>query len=60
MRAGIRGQHPDWSDPDVEPRATNDADLVVEFEAFNLVEFCHRLGDDFQLDRQTMLEGFTG
>jgi hypothetical protein len=47
MRAGIRGQHPDWSDPDVEPRATNDADLVVEFEAFNLVEFCHRLGDDF-------------
>ena len=42
------------------PRATNDADLVVEFAAFNLVEFCHRLGDDFQLDRQMMIEGFTG
>ena len=42
------------------PRATNDADLVVEFAAFNLVEFCHRLGDDFQLDRQMMIEGLTG
>lgn len=42
------------------PRATNDADLVVEFEAFNLVDFCHRLGADLQLDRQMMTEGFTG
>jgi hypothetical protein len=42
------------------PRATNDAALVVEFEAFKLVEFCHRLGDDFQLDRQVMLESSSG
>lgn len=48
------------SNLDGVPRATNDADLVVEFAAFNLVEFCHRLGDDFQLDRQMMIEGFTG
>jgi hypothetical protein len=42
------------------PRATNDADVVVQFESFNLVEFCARLGDDFVLDRQMLMEGFTG
>jgi len=28
------------------PRATNDADLVIRFDSFNLIEFCDRLGDD--------------
>jgi hypothetical protein len=42
------------------PRATNDADVVVHFDSFNLVEFCGALGPDFVLDRQTMMEGFTG
>lgn len=42
------------------PRATNDADVVVQFGSFNLVEFCKGLGDDFVLDRQMMMEGFTG
>lgn len=42
------------------PRATNDADVVVEFSAFNLVDFSTRLGNDFVLDRQMLMEGFTG
>ena len=42
------------------PRATNDADIVVEFDSFNLGEFCRRLGDEFVLDRQMMIESFTG
>jgi hypothetical protein len=42
------------------PRATNDADLVIRFDSFNLIEFCDRLGDEFVLDRQMMVEGFTG
>jgi hypothetical protein len=42
------------------PRATNDADVVVHFESFNLTDFCHSLGPDFVLDPQAMMEGFTG
>jgi hypothetical protein len=42
------------------PRATDDADLVVAFDAFNIVAFCESLGDAFELDRQMMIEGFTG
>lgn len=42
------------------PRATNDADIVAQFESFDLVNFCKDLGDEFVLDRQMMIEGFTG
>lgn len=42
------------------PRATNDADVVVQFDTFNLVDFCHKLGPDFVLDPQVMMEVFTG
>lgn len=42
------------------PRATNDADVVIRFDSFNLAEFCVGLGDEFVLDRQMMIEGFTG
>lgn len=42
------------------PRATNDADIVVQFDSFNLLEFCQELGTEFVLDRQMMIEGFTG
>jgi hypothetical protein len=42
------------------PRATNDADVVVHFESFNLTDFCRSLGADFVLDPQAMMEGFTG
>ena len=42
------------------PRATDDADLVVAFEGFDLVGFARSLGPDFVLDRQAMIEGFTG
>lgn len=42
------------------PRSTDDADVVVEFESFNLVEFCVSLGPEYVLDRQMMIEGFTG
>lgn len=42
------------------PRSTNDADIVVSFETINIVEFCRSLGDEFELDPQMMLEGFTG
>jgi hypothetical protein len=41
-------------------RATKDADIVVEFKTIKIVEFCNNLGDGFVLDRQMMLEGFTG
>ncbi len=42
------------------PRSTKDADIVVAFDTIQIVEFCERLGQNFQLDRQMMLEGFTG
>lgn len=42
------------------PRATDDADLVVSFEGFDVVAFARALGPDFVLDRQAMIEGFTG
>ncbi|MFM8275168.1 MAG: hypothetical protein ACKODX_22945 [Gemmata sp.] len=42
------------------PRATNDADVVVQFDSFDLRAFCQRLGSDFALDPQMMVEGFTG
>lgn len=41
-------------------RSTDDADLVVAFEGFDLVGFARSLGPDFVLDRQAMIEGFTG
>lgn len=42
------------------PRSTNDADIVVQFNSFNLLEFCQGLGNEYVLDRQMMIEGFTG
>jgi len=42
------------------PRATDDADLVVAFRSFDVIEFSRALGPDFVLDRQAMIEGFTG
>ncbi len=42
------------------PRATDDADVVVSFDDFDVVRFCRTLGDGFVLDRQMMMEGFTG
>ena len=41
-------------------RATKDADIVVEFKEIQIVEFCDNLDVGFVLDRQMMLEGFTG
>lgn len=41
-------------------RSTKDADIVVAFQETEIVEFCKSLGDEFVLDRQMMLEGFTG
>ncbi len=48
------------SNLDGVPRATDDADVVIEFGSFNIVEFCQQLGAEFALDRQIMMEGFTG
>jgi len=42
------------------PRSTKDADIVVAFDTMQISEFCKQLGPDFQLDRQMMIEGFTG
>ncbi len=42
------------------PRSTKDADIVVDFGDVQVVEFCEQLGPSFILDRQMMLEGFTG
>ena len=42
------------------PRATKDADIVVAFKDMGIVEFCECLGEGFVLDRQVLLEGFTG
>lgn len=42
------------------PRSTKDIDLVVSFGSLGVVEFCDALGDEFCLDRQMLLEGFTG
>ena len=33
------------------PRATDDADVVVSFDDFDIVRFCRTLGDGFVLDR---------
>ena len=32
------------------PRSTKDADIVVAFDTIQIVEFCERLGQNFQLD----------
>ena len=42
------------------PRATDDADLVISFDGFDVVRFGQTLGEKFVLDRQMMMEGFTG
>ena len=42
------------------PRATKDADIVVEFKDVSVAEFCSHLNPGFSLDHQMMLEGFTG
>jgi len=42
------------------PRATDDADVEVSFDGFDIVSFATGLGDEFRLDRQMMIEGFTG
>lgn len=42
------------------PRATDDADVEVSFDGFDVVSFAAGLGDEFRLDRQMMIEGFTG
>lgn len=41
-------------------RSTNDADIVVSFEHMDVVAFSNSLGSEFQLDRQMLLETFTG
>lgn len=42
------------------PRSTNDADIEILFNSIDLISFCNELGPDFRLNRQMMLEGFTG
>ena len=42
------------------PRATDDADVEVLFDGFDVVSFAAGLGDEYRLDRQMMIEGFTG
>jgi hypothetical protein len=42
------------------PRATDDADIVVSFDNFDVVRFSRTLGEGFSLDPQMMMEGFTG
>ncbi len=41
-------------------RSTNDADIVVAFKESDLNRLFRSLGEGFVLDRQMMLEGFTG
>ena len=41
-------------------RSTNDADIVVAFKESDLTRLFKSLGEGFILDRQMMLEGFTG
>lgn len=41
-------------------RSTNDADIVVAFGESDLTRLFKALGEGFILDRQMMLEGFTG
>ena len=41
-------------------RSTNDADIVVAFGESDLTRLFKSLGEGFILDRQMMLEGFTG
>lgn len=36
------------------PRATKDADIVVEFNDIQVAEFCSHLDSGFSLDRQMM------
>lgn len=41
-------------------RSTNDADIVVAFKESDLTRLFKSLGEGFVLDRQMLLEGFTG
>jgi hypothetical protein len=42
------------------PRATKDADIVIEYEEGVLRKICESLGNDFKLDPQTGFEIMTG
>lgn len=42
------------------PRATNDADVVIQFGSLDLQAFCKSLGSGCAVDPQMMTEGFTG
>ena len=42
------------------PRATKDADIVIEYQEGVLAKICSSLGDDFKLDPQTGFELITG
>lgn len=42
------------------PRATKDADIVIEYEEGVLEKICESLGSDFKLDPQTGFELMTG
>lgn len=42
------------------PRATKDADIVIEYEEGVLKRICESLGSDFKLDPQTGFELMTG
>jgi hypothetical protein len=42
------------------PRATQDADVVVEFDALSVADLARRLGGDFQVDTQVSFETVTG
>ena len=42
------------------PRATQDADLVLDLNRLRLDEFAARLGDRFDVDTQIAFEGVTG
>jgi len=42
------------------PRATKDADIVIEYEEGVLKKICESLGSDFKLDPQTGFELMTG
>ncbi|MBU6239890.1 MAG: hypothetical protein KGQ51_18910 [Planctomycetes bacterium] len=42
------------------PRATKDADIVIDYRDGVLTQICSALGEDFQLDAQASFEIFTG
>jgi hypothetical protein len=42
------------------PRATKDADIVVQLGNVTVGQIANELGDEFSLDRQLRMEGFTG